>query len=293
MFNFTLTNLYNGYAINNFFMEYITSNRHMLKEDMISFNQIAGSFPFNTWNGGLNGNYDKIPLNKDISLLFTHAAPQCLRLNFANLHIEETDFENNFNRIILEYGANGSTIIEIANLKLYEWIKEKYPIYNKFVLSPNAWEVLDFTPEMLDVILDNPDFILATIPKKYAKELGYLSQIRNKSKIEIEVNPICPAICKNYSDCIENENLLQYEFSESSNFAVCNKCFPYHRNPQIVELEELKKMYFPLGINHFKLAETPYTKIQTYFIFLVKYFIKPEYQLQVFEDGFLALFGGR
>ena len=291
MFNFTLTNLYNGYSINNYFNQYISSRMHMLKEN-IHFNQIAGTFPFNSWNGGLNGNYDKIPLNNDIMALFTANQAHCIRMNFANLHIEECDFENNFNRLILEYGANGSTIIEVSNLKLYEWIKEKYPIYNKFVLSSNAWEVLDLTPEMLDVILDNPDFILATMPRQYAKNLEYLSQIRNKAKIEIEINPICPMICNNFSNCLNHENLLQYEFSDNSNFAICKKCFPYHANPQTLELEDLKKTYFPLGINHFRLAETPYTKIQTYFLFLIKYFIKPEYQMQAFEDGFITLFGG-
>ena len=292
MFNFTLTNLYNGYIINNYFNQYISSKTNVLK-DNISFNQIAGSFPFNTWNGGLNGNYDKIPLNRDIDSLFSSNQAHCLRINFANLNITKADFENNFNRIILEHGCNGSTVIEIANLELYEWIKHNYPAYNKFVLSANAWEILDFSPEMLDVILDNPDFILATIPTKYAKDMEYLSQIQHKSKIEIEINPICPVICKNYSNCLESENLLQYEFSEASNFTVCKKCFPYHRNPQTMNLEQLKKTYFPLGINHFKLAETPWNKIQSYFIFLIKYFIKPEYQMETFEDGFLTLFGGQ
>ena len=59
MYNFTLANFYSAFKVNALFMEMVYNRKECLREN-VYFNQIAGSFPFNTWNGGnnscLNGN---------------------------------------------------------------------------------------------------------------------------------------------------------------------------------------------------------------------------------------------
>ena len=55
MLNFSLANFYNGYAVNQMFLNIIGEHRDYLKRP-IAFNQITGSFPFNSWNGDINSN---------------------------------------------------------------------------------------------------------------------------------------------------------------------------------------------------------------------------------------------
>ena len=288
MFNFTLANFYSAFRINTLFMEMVYNHRGCLKEK-INFNQIAGSFPFNTWNGGnnscLNGN---IVTYSEMDRCFDGYA-QALRLNFASIVLEKEDFHNNYNRMMLEKAQNGATAIEISNLQLYEFIKEKYPYYNKFILSPVAWEIIDLTPEMINVILENPDFQLASLPAKLANDFDYISQINQKNKIEICVNPVCPVGCKKYSECVLAENTNQYDFSGHSIFCTCSRVLPYRDNPQIITLEDLKEKYIKKGITHFRLATCSNMEIIQYFTFLVDYFIKEECQKEFLETGLTLL----
>lgn len=288
MFNFTLSNFFSGYKINLIFMELISGRKECLKAP-INFNQVAGSFPFNTWNGGYNSCLDgNIVTYNEMDTCFESYA-QALRLNFSSIVLEKEDFYNNYNRMILDKAQNGSTAIEIANLQLYEYIKEKYPHYTKFILSPTAWEIIDLTPEMVNVILENPDFQLASLPPRLAHNFEYIDQITQKSKIEICVNPVCPAVCKNYSKCILAENLNQYDFSGQSVFTSCPKTYIYNTNPQTMSLEDIKEEYVKKGITHFRLATCPNHQLTQYFAFLVKYFIKEEYQAKFLEEGLILI----
>lgn len=288
MFNFTLSNFYSGYRINLIFMELLAGRKECLKEQ-INFNQIAGSFPFNTWNGGYNSCLDGNIITYGEVDKCLEACAQALRLNFSSIVLENEDFYNNYNRMILEKADNGATAIEIANLQLYEYIKEKYPNYCKFILSPTAWEILDLTPEMVNVILENPDFQLVSLPDKLAHDFEYISQINQKNKIEICINPLCPSTCKHYSRCLLGENINQYEFSNQSIFTSCPKTYLYNGHPQIMSLEDLKENYIKRGITHFRLSNCPNHQIIQYFIFLVRYFIKEEYQAKFLEEGLLLI----
>ena len=291
MYNFTLANFYSAFKINNLFMDMVYNNKDCLKEK-INFNQIAGSFPFNIWNGDmnscLNGN---IVTFSEMDQCF-EAYTQAIRLNFASIVLEKEDFFNNYNRMMLEKGQNGATAIEISNLQLYEFIKEKYPHYNKFILSPVAWEIIDLTPEMVNVILENPDFQLVSLPVKLANDFDYISQINQKNKIEICINPVCPINCKKHSECVLVENSNQYDFSIASVFNTCSRVHSYRNNPQIMSLDTIKETYIKKGITHFRLASCPNADVMQYFIFLVNYFIKEEYQQEFLENGMILFSSG-
>lgn len=284
MFNFSLSNFYNGHIINRIFLDIASNDRKILK-DTIYFNQITGTFPFNSWCGGLNSCLDgNISLYEEIAQCFNNYE-KSLRLDFSNIFLEEEDFYNNYNRIMLEHGRAGSTVIEVSNLKLYEYIKEHYPTYNKFVLSSNAWSLMDLTPEMVNTILENQDFQLVSLPPAVAEDVEFLQQIKAKNKIEICVNPLCPLMCKEYNNCVLIENQAQYNYSINSVMSQCGRRFVYSKNKQTKNLEDLKSFYFPLGITHFKLATCQTTQMIDYFIFLINYFIKPEYQQKILEDN--------
>ena len=291
MLNFSLANFYNGYAVNQMFLNVIGEHRDYLKRP-IAFNQITGSFPFNSWNGDINSNIgENIPLNDKIDECFKNNILS-LRLNFANMLLDEKEFYNNYNRVMLEKGGNGATAIELCNLQLYEYLKTTYPTYKKFILSPNAKTMMgdQFTPEVVNVIGENEDFQLISLPPSCVTE-EFLSQVKCKSKIEICINPLCPMTCKHYDECVLGENKLQFDFSGNTMIAACAKRYKYDMNPNIIPLEELDK-YTKQGITHFKLSSCPPNEMTQYFLFLVKYFIKEEYQQEIIEQGFLQITGG-
>ena len=288
MFNFTLINFYNAFAINQLFFNQIYSNKDKLKEQNISFNQISGSFPFNYWNGGINSNIiGNICQYSDIENVFKQQS-KSLRLNCSNILLNEKDFYNNYNKVILEQGQNGSTVIEIANLKLYKFIKENYPNYNKFILSPNAWLNHKLTPDEVNIIAENDDFELISLPPNLNNDIEYLKALKYKNKIEITINPRCPSYCPQYEQCHLQEHNMQYNFSQNSILGNCIKCNSYDIDDSL-KLEDLKSIYIPLGINHFRLEECLPNELLRYYIFLVKFFIKEEYQEQIIEEGLLEL----
>lgn len=283
MINFTFPNFINANKINDYFNYIATHQSHYLKTP-IAINHVAGSFPFTLWNGGVNssliGNLFK---NEQIDNVFKNMHSS-IRLNFSNLLITNEDFYNNYCRLILEYGNNGSTVIEITNLNLYAYIKEHYKYYNKFILSSNAWCMKDLTPEEINAICENDDFYLISLPPYLSNNFDYIDKIEKKNKIEITVNPSCPLTCKNYQDCWLNESKKQYDFSGNSVIASCNSRINYKNNNQIISLNDIKKDYLSKGISHFKIEECHPFSDNDLFLFLVHYFIKEEYQQEVIEN---------
>lgn len=283
MINFTFPNFINSTKINDYF-SYISTQKPYYLKTPIGINHISGGLPFTLWNGGVNSSLiGNLLKNEQIDNIFktTHSS---IRLNFANLFITNEDFYNNYCRLILEYGNNGSTVIEITNLNLYSYIKDNYRNYNKFILSPNAWCMKDLTPEELNAICENDDFYLISLPPYLSNNFEYIEQIQQKNKIEITVNPRCPLTCKNYQNCWLSESKKQYDFSGNSNIISCNNRLMYNNKNQVITMEDIKTKYLPKGITHFKIEECyPFSENEL-LLFLVHYFIKEEYQQEVIEN---------
>jgi SRSO17 transposase len=56
-----------------------------------------------------------------------------------------------------------------------------------------------------------------------------------------------------------------------------------------MSLEDIKEEYVKKGITHFRLATCPNHQLTQYFAFLVKYFIKEEYQAKFLEEGLILI----
>lgn len=288
MYNFTLTNSATEYKINAFFLSEIVGHSHIspFLREKVDFNQIFTDFSNNPWGGGLNNFSSDLIMYQQLEEFFNkNKIRLALRLDCSNVFLSKEDFFNTYNNLILEKGSNGSTVIEISNLQLYSFIKEKFPIYTKFILSPNAWQIIDLTPEMVNAICENNDFHLISLPPHLAHNEEYLQALTYKNKIEITVNPICPIYCPNYGECIKFENEANHNFSEKTVIKTCQKRFNYYKNPQVSDFPYLKEKYSPLGITHFKIAEFPHLSENDidYFLFLVQYFVKDEYHEQVIK----------
>lgn len=288
MLYFTLPNFYENFIINDYFLNLNKFFPEVFKEK-ITFIQASGSFPYCSWSGGYNSNngegayYDA----------FIHCYTQYmvpLRINFANVLLEDFDFQDNMANTILKTNENGTNLIEISNLNLMEYITDTYPDY-KFVFSKQADLITPFSTDLINEIISFNKFSLIGIPDRFNNDFNFLKNIKKKSKIEITVNPLCPSGCKNYNKCLVEEHQRQLEYSGLSVIRDCNKGYGYGFNKKLKTLDIIKQEYLPIGINHFTFSSQP-ANMDLTLSFYIQYFIKEEYQLEVRNKYYAMLSEG-
>lgn len=283
MLNFTLPNFYEFYYLNEFIFKISKQNPEYFKTP-ISFIQLSGGFPYCSWTGGYNSNYGVGAFYRDFEQCYRQASTP-LRINFSNVLLEDYDFYDAMANTICEVNHNGSNLISIANIPLFETLKEKYPNYS-FVFSREADLITPFTPEILNAISENDEFKLIELPERVSNDFDFLKALKQKRKYEIVVNPLCNPQCKNYDKCHINEHQKQLDYSSFSNFRNCIKVNSnYSNNKNLLSIESLKSLYVPLGITHFTFSPFLYGENHMNVLyFYVQYFIKPEYQQVVLEQ---------
>ena len=270
MLNFTLSNYLNGSIVNNIILILVKKYHHFLRTQ-VHLNQIGGSLPFDTWNGGFNINQDNnIILSPNFSKIIEISKNASLRLNCSNIFLTENDFKDNYHEVLLKSLDNGSTAIQITSLKGMEYLKNNYN-FTKYILSENAVCLQPYTPDVINLLLQNTEFDLIQIPNIYREDFEFLSKIEDPSRIEICINPICPIYCQNYFACIYQENEAQINFSNYSNFQNCIKTFEYSNNKNTLAISTLKEKYSSIGINNFYFCSCPVNQIDQYFKFLLAF----------------------
>ena len=278
---FSIPNFFTNYKTNHTFFGLIKQYPNYLKNQNIDILSSHGQFPYCYWNGGINVNSGPGA--------FYHDFIECgdfsnlpLRFNCSNTVLDDIDFNNVMANLILEHNGSGSNEIEVCNLKLFNYIKENYPMYSKFIFSKNGDLINPMTPEIINSLIASDNFALIELPTRYNGNFEELKKISKRSHIEIVVNPLCEIKCPNFENCRLLENSNQYNYSGSSVYCECSKRKSYDLNPNIITLEEIEEKYVPLGITHFKIEDFPRNEpMLNYYNFLINYFIKPEYQKQV------------
>lgn len=278
MIFFTLPYFYENFTINNFLYSLSRTDEHKFKIP-VTFNQFSGQFPYCSWNGGINNCKGFLATYQVFNTLYQQAqAP--LRLNCANIGLEDFDFEDCMGNAILKANNNSSNLIEISNLEMFDFLKQRYPGY-KFIFSKEADLVTPFDENILDALISSNNFELIGIPHRFTKDLDFLRSVKNRSKLEITVNNSCSYKCKDFKECRISEHFFQLDFSQKSIFK--SSCIKNNTNfdnlERCIPIEDLVK-YTNIGINHFTF-EIPFSHDFKAFSFYVQYFIKPEYQYSI------------
>ena len=286
MIYFTLPEFYENFMLNNFFIKLLRERPELFKTKL-NIIQTSGNFPYCCWNGAHNSNHGIGAYYNDYSTCsLKNGVP--LRLNCANVLLETTDFNDAMGNVILDLCHNGSNLIEISNLDFMEKIIEKYPNY-KFVFSKYAHLMTEFTPDLLNDIIGFQKFNLIGIPESFNKNFDFLTNINQKKYLELTVNPICPLKCKQLFDCEMNEQKGQLCYSCISLYNQCKKVTKFNiHNPAFISIEEIQKIYLPMGITHFTFSSGVINDNYTMFNFYTHYFIKPEFHqlvLDLWEQG--------
>lgn len=283
MIYFTLPNFYFNFKHNEFFCELLQNYPKYFKNENITLYKATGNFPYSYVNGGYNVNYGPMALYNDFVM-----APQSmhcgLSLNCSNIHIQPEDYENTMMNLILQLNNNGSHYIEVSDINFAKYLKEKYPYY-KLILSKNINLIKILSADEYNMIIDENIFDIIQIPEYRVYDIDFLSQLHQKSKIELTVNSICQLTCQNYIQCALYNQQAQYNFSSENRQFLCKYRTPYHNNGNRISLEDIEKTYKPMGFIRYTFDDIVNNDIDDLLIFLVDYFIKDEYQAIVMKQA--------
>ena len=268
MIYFTLQNFYENQKLNNILFiihqQFIDSFKAPIK-----FIYTAGSFPYTYWNGGINNNFGIGNNTYDIVIKYYQTNLLPLRINCSNINLNKEDFNDTIMNVILDLLNNSSNAIELSNLELYEYLYNKYPNFH-YILSNNFNLINPLTPELINKLNEISDFYFIQIPLNKVKDFDYLKAIKNKKNIELPIGDIC-GNCSNLDQCNIQEQIAQYNYSDSFTKMNCSKCLGLNG---IISLEDIQKNYVPLGFHNFILPDYYDSKNNNMIKFFINYFIK-------------------
>ena len=268
MIYFTLQNFYENQKLNNILFiihqQFIDSFKAPIK-----FIYTAGSFPYTYWNGGINNNFGIGNNTYDTVIKYYQTNLLPLRINCSNINLNKEDFNDTIMNVILDLLNNSSNAIELSNLELYEYLYNKYPNFH-YILSNNFNLINPLTPELINKLNEISDFYFIQIPLNKVKDFDYLKAIKNKKNIELPIGDICDN-CSNLDQCNIQEQIAQYNYSDSFTKMNCSKCLGLNG---IISLEDIQKNYVPLGFHNFILPDYYDSKNNNMIKFFINYFIK-------------------
>lgn len=268
MIYFTLQNFYENQKLNNILFiihqQFINSFKAPIK-----FIYTAGSFPYIYWNGGINNNFGIGNNTYDTVIKYYQTNLLPLRINCSNINLNKEDFNDTIMNVILDLLNNSSNAIELSNLELYEYLYNKYPNFH-YILSNNFNLINPLTPELINKLNEISDFYFIQIPLNKVKDFDYLKAIKNKKNIELPIGDIC-GNCSNLDQCNIQEQIAQYNYSDSFTKMNCSKCLGLNG---IISLEDIQKNYVPLGFHNFILPDYYDSKNNNMIKFFINYFIK-------------------
>ena len=283
MINFILPNFYNNFLINEFILYQNKVIKAPIFKTDIQFTYVSGSFPFSSWNGGLNCNKGTtFPLYPDYNIYEKVMVP--IRFNCNNVCLEEFDYSDEHMNIILKLNENGANTIEITNLELMIYIMEKYPLY-KFVFSERADLIKKYQIEDINEVSELEQFLTIKIPQRFNLEIEELKQLTNKKKTEIIVNSRCPLSCKHYDQCSIKEDEEQNQYLGNGTIETCNKnaIFSTTLN-NAISIEDIVNIYEPLGFKNFSMLPIINSNKLNNALVFFKYFFKEEFVIPMLQE---------
>lgn len=276
MIYFTLQNFYENQKLNNIFLIIQDKFPNSFKVP-VKFIYTAGSFPYTYWNGGINNNFGIGNNTYDTIIEYSNKNLLPLRINCSNINLNPNDFDDTIMNVILNLLNNSSNAIELSNLELYEYLYKKYPNFH-YILSNNFDLINPLTPDLINKLNEICDFYFIQISLNKIKDFNFLKAIKNKRNIELPIGDICN--CPNLNNCNIQEQIAQYNYSDSFTRINCSKCSGLSSN---LSIEDIQNNYAPLGFHNFILPDYCNSKNNNIIKFFINYFIKDSDKLLIYE----------
>lgn len=278
---YAIPGLYEHYIANILYLDYMKKYpEHFIPNTQI--NAVYGNFQFCSWDGGrptqskVHASIEQIYLLKYI---YNDIFNVPMRFIFTNSLLKEEDLYNHFNNLILKICQNNQNEIVVNSLLLENYIRENYKQYN---LISSTTKCLNNTEDALKEIHKNYKFIC--LDYNLNKNFNFLESIDDeiKDKIELLVNPICGLNCKNRANHYKliSNSILNYNKSFAlENCKITTSNFD-PKSTNRIEPNEIESYYAKNNFLHYKIEGRTFSSEQV-ILNLVKYTVKPEYQLHV------------
>lgn len=266
MYYFTLPDFFHFSEINERLITLNHNRKNVFVSQKIQLIGQDGNFPFFYWNGGQN-------LNKPYTRFTPYEGMESLNLKIgskisldcSNPFLEDTDFQDTNQNILLSLNENGSNEIIITNTNFLKYLKEKYPSY-LFIGSP-FYYLHDQNLEFIDDLSR-----IRALPC----QLEEVSLIP-KSKIELSITESCQ-FCPNYASCKFDDWNRILNFCSDSSFSLCNK-----KNNKILTFEEIQVFQKTYGIKYFYFDFSSFDIINIDIAKIyVDLFIKKDFQNEIY-----------
>ena len=243
---------------------------------------VYGSFPGAIWNGGRLMCGGTVIQNIENIINQFNELDMPIRFTFTNSLLQKEHLNDTYCNLIMESANNGMNEVIVNSPILEDYLRNKYPNF-KYILSTTRCErnidtINDYTKQYDLIVTDYRDNI----------NLDFLSQIQDKSKIELLVNSYFDPNCtrrKQHYDAISHNQLI-FRVADKEGQDVMS-CPTYNRNfydifdlSSVITVDKLFDTYIPMGFSHFKI-EGRTSHISNVVESYVYYMIKPEYQNKV------------
>lgn len=242
-----------------------------------------GNFQWCLWDGGRIFYNTKQASKESIEYIYnTYKELNIpIRFIFTNNQLKETDFYDRFCNLCLELCEDEKTEIVLANDKLEEYIREKYPKYKNFISSTTKCIT---SLSSLKEELSNTNHFLTCFDYNLNRnpEIFNLTQ-EEKDKSEMLCNAICGPGCPHRKEHYRLNSLYSLSYGQKYQMKQCYIKYPlfspewygYKNNLYYSDLQEYNKQ----GFSYFKLEGRTWDS-KTMASMYCLYMIKSEHYLQ-------------
>ena len=273
MINFHIPCFISNFNVNLTLLDMLNERPEMFYDDF-HIASVFGNFPNCIWNGGRNirGRYFPKEEQQSICEQFNSRGVP-LRLVMSNLSLNEHDVYDRYANYIMSNLNNGFNQVIVASPILEEYIRKTYPEY------PIVRSILGAENDYCD---DSDKYHLSVLKRNKNIDLDFLKNIKNKDKIEILVNETCHKDCtREYEHyrALSNKQLYMDDDGDVCFYGDCKR--NRAGNPFMINREQIKTIYEPMGFTNFKLAGR-YNSAKTILDYTM-YMVKPEHQYEFME----------
>lgn len=279
--NFILPGFYEKFHINKKLIELYNKKSNFFI-DNFNFGCFYGNFGFNIWSGGrIFNDYQtasKEYLNEIKNFYNNNNIP--IRLTLTNTMIQEEHLYDSYCNFIVSTLQNGQNEIVTSSPLLEEYLKHNYPDYSYCSSTTKCITNIDTLKQEL-----NKDYYQVCLDYNLNHNFSFLDQLIDEEKFKCEFlcNAICPPGCPFRKEHYRLNSLFSLNGGKLYTIncqikgnTLCQEVINYNNN---ISPQEIQNTYIPKGFSHFKLEGRTLSDPEIV-LNLVRYCIKPEYQLE-------------
>lgn len=293
MIYFAIPGLYENKTANQLFYSMRINHPECFYDDF-DFDAFYGNFQFCIWDGGrIFSDYSHATIEEiqSVKQMYNESMKVPMRFIYTNTKIEPKHCYDRFCNIVTEICEDEMNEIVVNSPILEEYLRKTYPKY-KYISSTTKClrNKKDFLNE-----LHNKNYLRICLDYNLNKEKDFLDTLsqEEKDKCEFLINAVCSVGCPNRKKHYDFNSIASLKYNKPYQLNFCNipgdNLYPYEYTSKIqLTSKDIRTWYAPHGFSHFKIEGRTFPDA-SHLGNLVRYMVKPEYQLYIITNIYKAL----